>query len=277
MKIHLTAFILALFFCITASAQSEQEDVIYLKNGTVYRGTIVEQVPNVSFKIEIAGGSVIFIKAEDVDKITKEDKKDTGDNIRYSRFGRPIRSRPVYEFHYRPRTWMIQAQALAEAPEIGFHLMGGYKFNQFGILAIGTGIDLVMCDLHGNTNYAGGYVPLYVNYSGEILRKHITPFYSVEAGYAFLPGSADANGLDMPNSYIIIGSHGGPMGGAGFGVRFYSRRRVHWDLSAHIDFKMATVHFETMTYNQNTYSPIYYFYSTSEVFIIPGLRVGMGF
>ena len=246
--------------------------MIYLKNGSIYRGTIVEQIPNVSFKIEIAGGTVIFIKVDDIDKITKEDKKDTGGNIRYDRHDRPIRPKPLYEFHYRPRTFFIEAQALAEAPEVGFHLMGGYKFNQFGILALGTGIDLVMCDLHGNTNYGGGYVPLYVYYSGEILRKHITPFYSVEAGYAFL-----LSGVGLIDDYTIIGGHGGFMGGAGFGVRFYSRRRVHWDLSAHIDFKMATVHYEDQTYNQTTYTPIYYFYSTSELLIIPGLRVGMGF
>ena len=271
MKTYLILVIfIAALMPLSVSAQDNRQDVIYMKNGSVYRGTIIEQIPAVSYKIEIAGGSVIVIKADDVTKITKEDKFVDGPVYR-------VRPRPVYEFHYRPRTWYIQAQALAEAPEVGFRLMGGYKFNQFGILALGTGIDLVFCDLHGNTNYAGGYVPVYVYYSGEILRKHITPFYSVEAGYAFMPSGADANGVGLSYNYAVIGGHGGPMGGAGFGVRFYSRRRVHWELSAHIDFKMATVHYENQTYNQNTYIPTYYLYSTSEVLIIPGLRVGIGF
>lgn len=47
-------------------------DVVYLKNGSIIRGIIIEQVPNVSIKIQTADGSVFFYKMEEVEKITKE-------------------------------------------------------------------------------------------------------------------------------------------------------------------------------------------------------------
>lgn len=47
-------------------------DVVYLKNGSVIRGIIIEQVPNVSIKIETAGGSVFVYKMEEVERMTKE-------------------------------------------------------------------------------------------------------------------------------------------------------------------------------------------------------------
>jgi len=50
----------------------EYVDVIETVDGNVWKGVVVEQTPNVSFKIAIAGGSVHVIKAADVVKLTKQ-------------------------------------------------------------------------------------------------------------------------------------------------------------------------------------------------------------
>lgn len=47
-------------------------DVVYLKNGSVIRGLIVEQVINVSLKIQTKDGSIFFYKMDEIEKITKE-------------------------------------------------------------------------------------------------------------------------------------------------------------------------------------------------------------
>ena len=59
----------ALFIAIAAGAQNLQ-DVVYLLNGSVVRGTLIEQVPNV--KIRTYDGSIWVFKQEEVDKITSE-------------------------------------------------------------------------------------------------------------------------------------------------------------------------------------------------------------
>lgn len=56
----------------TPAFAQERIDVIYLKNGSVVRGTIIEQIPNESIKIETSDGSVFVFKMSDVEKITKE-------------------------------------------------------------------------------------------------------------------------------------------------------------------------------------------------------------
>jgi len=58
-------------------AKDDYEDVVYLKNGSIVRGMILEQVPNVSLKIETYDGSLFVYKFDEIEKITKEPiKKD---------------------------------------------------------------------------------------------------------------------------------------------------------------------------------------------------------
>ncbi len=49
------------------------QDVVYLKNGSVIRGTIIEQVPNVQIKIKTSDGSIFVYKIEEIEKMTKEE------------------------------------------------------------------------------------------------------------------------------------------------------------------------------------------------------------
>ena len=53
-------------------AQSEVMDIVYLKNGSVVRGTIVEQVIGESLRIETLEGSIFFYKIDEIEKIEKK-------------------------------------------------------------------------------------------------------------------------------------------------------------------------------------------------------------
>ena len=50
----------------------EYIDVVYLKNGGVIRGMIIEQTPNVQIKIQTKDGSIFVYKMEEIEKMTKE-------------------------------------------------------------------------------------------------------------------------------------------------------------------------------------------------------------
>ena len=60
-------FILLLGFTLG----QEYVDVIYLKNGSVIKGVIIEQIPNKSLKIETADGSIFVYEIEQISKISK--------------------------------------------------------------------------------------------------------------------------------------------------------------------------------------------------------------
>jgi hypothetical protein len=74
MKPRSLAFILlacTFVFAYFAYAQDLQ-DVVYLKNGSIVRGIIIEQIPNKTLKIKTADGSVFVYQMDDVARITRE-------------------------------------------------------------------------------------------------------------------------------------------------------------------------------------------------------------
>jgi len=54
------------------SIVSDYIDVIYLKNGNLFRGIIVEQVPNVQIKLRAIGGNNLVFPYRDIDRMVKE-------------------------------------------------------------------------------------------------------------------------------------------------------------------------------------------------------------
>ena len=71
MRISQLLFCIITFSMCTILAQ-QLEDVVYLKNGSVIHGTIIEQVPNVSVKIKTKDGNVFVYKIEEIEKMTRE-------------------------------------------------------------------------------------------------------------------------------------------------------------------------------------------------------------
>jgi hypothetical protein len=74
LSISLAACVLAYlaFSMFPAFAQEQMQDVVYLKNGSTIRGTIIEQIPNKSIKIQTVDGSVFVYQMDDIARITKE-------------------------------------------------------------------------------------------------------------------------------------------------------------------------------------------------------------
>jgi len=69
------AFLLLVYLSVTsltAFAQSQLRDVVYLKNGSIIKGVILEQIPNQSVKIQTSDGSIFVYNSSEVEKITRE-------------------------------------------------------------------------------------------------------------------------------------------------------------------------------------------------------------
>lgn len=63
----------ALFITVVVSGQQNNlVDVVYLKNGSILRGVIIEQVPNELIKLETADGYIFVYQINEIEKITKE-------------------------------------------------------------------------------------------------------------------------------------------------------------------------------------------------------------
>lgn len=71
----LTTVLVVFLACVAvvpAFSATDQVDVVTLKNGSIIKGTIIEQVPGESLKIETADGSLFVFKMAEVERISKE-------------------------------------------------------------------------------------------------------------------------------------------------------------------------------------------------------------
>lgn len=71
MKKYLTLLLFAVITTLSY-AQGNYQEVVYLKNGSIIRGVIIEQVPNKIIKIQTADKSVYVYRMDEIEKITKE-------------------------------------------------------------------------------------------------------------------------------------------------------------------------------------------------------------
>lgn len=58
--------------CKKSEPNNSGSDIIYLKNGSIIRGLIIEQIPNTSIKIQTKDGNIFNFKIDEIEKISKE-------------------------------------------------------------------------------------------------------------------------------------------------------------------------------------------------------------
>jgi hypothetical protein len=71
MKLNIS--IIVFFISIIAFAQTQTRDVLYLKNGSVIKGTVTEMNPSTGIKIKTADGSLFVYKMDEILKTEKEE------------------------------------------------------------------------------------------------------------------------------------------------------------------------------------------------------------
>ena len=72
MRVVATVLMLMLLLSCCAYAQDDLQDVVYLENGSVIRGTVVELTPGGEVKVQTADGSLFVFNMADVQRVVKE-------------------------------------------------------------------------------------------------------------------------------------------------------------------------------------------------------------
>ncbi len=159
---------------VSATMAQTLNDVVYLKDGSVIHGIIVEQVPNESVKVKTADGSLFVCKYENISKITKEEPAD-----------QPI-SRGDYWRNGAKRGYkaFIGAAIVGGTDDYGrdrleFSTIHGYQFNSHIFLGAGMGVNYYTTD---NSDIS---MPVFGAFRVNILNSRITPFIGLRMGYSF--------------------------------------------------------------------------------------------
>lgn len=176
---------LALFLLsLTGAAQKSTQDVIYLKNGTVVRGKIIERLPNQGIKVYTASRDMVEFKAEEIEKT--ETEKGGGDLI-------PV----AEEVPTKEGSMIIGGSASIDFQKSKYEypfstseskrfLIGIYPLVDYFIadnLAIGGNITLSLTTSSGSNNFSIGIGPEIRYYfdSGLLLKAETGIVYSTNS------------------------------------------------------------------------------------------------
>lgn len=270
-----------------AFSQSGMEDVIYLKNGSVYRGIIIEQIPNQSMKIETVGGNIFAVKMDEVEKIAKERlaavAPDRGAAWPGHGHGMGPWGRRDTTFTARTRGFFFQSQILVENTQGGVRLIGGYKLGRFGDLGIGIGFDRVFSSpanerLNGldRKNLAGLYLPLYLYHSRDMYNnRRFTPTMAAEVGYAMAWEGVDG---EFAEDDFGFRPKGGVMAGIGFGFKVYPKRhRGHMSILFNLSYKQVNYERDANVFDSAGQVTATFPVEGRADLLFPGIRFGFGF
>jgi len=121
MKTVLLILICIAFIKNEAVSQQNYIDVVYLKNGSVIKGIIIEQIPNETVRIKtLDGSSEMVCKMDDIQKITKELSMADTEQSKVRENYKPQQSNPDDNIRYKPEELKLKK------PQIGFYDGGKY-------------------------------------------------------------------------------------------------------------------------------------------------------
>ncbi|MCI5083664.1 MAG: hypothetical protein MRY78_18345 [Saprospiraceae bacterium] len=201
------------------------QDVVYLLNGSVFKGKILEYEKGAVLLLELEGGSVVEIEDSEIDKVVQEaveieEKEKKQSNT--SKYSKPKEDR-VYQFKENGIYNAIyfsssNGQANGELQVgIGAHNVFGYQFNRWFGLGFGVGVDSYSFQ-DGETLF-----PVFLEARGYFKKSWSTLFYSMNAGYGFATTNEEEQ---------IIEADGGLMFHPCVGYRFGANK----DANVLIDF-----------------------------------------
>lgn len=239
---------LLLFALITTMSfgQSNYQDVVYLKNGSIIRGVIIEQVPDKSIKIETADRNVFVYQMEEIEKLAKEPYQGKS-NSSLSNSGLQSGYKGIVELGYQIGTGDYGMDRLK------LNIINDYQINPYFSLGFGTGLRYYF-------DVEAALIPVFADFRANIMNNKISPYLSLGVGYSF-DATNDFEGVGFLLNHTV-------------GVSF----KVSDKFAMNIGFGYEMQKMDFMYFYYGGYYGYYgYYYSSSENFGAISINVGISF
>lgn len=178
MKKAILVVVLFSFFAISIKAQCYRE-VVYLKNGSIIKGVVVEQIPSLSLKIKTSDGNLFTYSINEVERVEKEQITDESiDRKAKHRQQNTLRGRTTKQKTrgYRGFVDFGYIESNSGSSSIEANTTHGYQFNSFIFLGGGVGIDYGIDDDMVS-------MPIYSDFKVNFCRLKNTPFFDLKYGF----------------------------------------------------------------------------------------------
>jgi len=171
MKRYLALLILT-FITVLSFGQGEFQDVIYAKDGSVIRGTIVKQVPDNYIRIETPDGKNFIFQMYEIEKVTKEpfqlvESEDSRENT-----GLQPGFKEIVEIAYK----VDAGEYSIDGKEVDF--ISVYQFNPYFSAGVGMG-------LRYYPDMLTTLVPVFGDFRVYFRNKIFTPYLVFGAGFSY--------------------------------------------------------------------------------------------
>jgi len=214
-------FTLVLFTLITTISfgQNNYEDVVYLKNGSIIRGIIIEQVPNKSIKIQTADRNVFVFKIDEVERMTREPLQSRRTSTTSSS-GMRQGYKGIFEIGYEIGTGDFGIDRLK------LNIINGYQINPVFSIGFGTGLRYYF-----DADVA--LMPIFANVRTYFIDHNVTPYLSLDIGYAFNASKRNFEGVGFLMNPTIGASYMiSNRSAMNFGIGYGMQRIERWGVSA---------------------------------------------
>jgi hypothetical protein len=225
MKNHLLTLITLIFIIFPLNAQ-KSKDVLYLKNGSMIYGKLMEVSEN-QYKIKTAEGNIFIYSLPEVDKFVNET--------------------PLFDGRKKSGAgFALEAGVLAGAQSsnfdtpFSFNFLGNYTLNTKDIFGLGSGVE-----------YLGqSFMPLFLEYKHLISEKKTAPFIFMRVGKLFhLHGDAEKTDSYYPQYNIPKSYEGGFSFTIGTGI---SWAKEDSESSLSFAYRNAHTSYDELNYNNQT-------------------------
>jgi len=224
-------FLTALHLLVAPLLLPAQEvDHVYLKNGSLIRGNIIEIAPEEHVKIQDLCGNIWHYDVKEVEKITAEPFDPTRDRLQESGFHKGYVNMTSIGF-------LAGSPANAQPAPFSVLSLNGWR-SGFGLfMGGGVGIEFL------NTSH----MPLFLDLRYDLIGGNVVPYVTARGGYS-LPLTPEHAEYDIRYDY-----NGGPLLGGGIGLKIRTRNHFAWDIG--LLFRYQEISYsESYEYNEMEYS-----------------------
>ncbi len=230
MKNYLSLFTILIFMILPLSAQ-KLKDALYLKNGSIIYGKLLE-ISDDKYKIQSSDGSLFIYSSAEVEKFVKENPLFTG-------------RKPAGMGFALEAGFMIGSQSSEFNAPFSFNIIMNYTSNTKNIMGLGSGVEFL-----GST-----FTPLFFEYKRLFTDKRATPFIFFRGGALVHTGGDEENEGDPYGQYYYPKDYkGGPSLGFGTGISWAKE-----DIETYLSFGYR---YARTSYSQNNYNNVRYTYKS---------------
>ena len=174
------------------------QDVVYLKNGSVIKGSVIEMIPNQSIKVQTADGSLFVYQMNEVDRIERDAQKQNNqvEEVTDDYLERGFRGLVDLGAHFG-------FGDAADNYQVSAAFTGGYQINRMLFVGGGIAPTLNIFDYEGYRDdevITTFLLPIYTAVRLDFINTKVTPFFDGRVGYYL-----NTDDIDYSDLYFYAG------------------------------------------------------------------------